>query len=406
MTDVLVLQWRKWKRERAKGNAGSAPAPSASRAAPVSAAPAAAAPSARPPVIDIRSSGKGKEEVVGGGAPRAVAVAPVVAVPAASAAPAKVPLPAAAGGEAPVSSAGEKWVADLHAATEKGKKELRQEVLAQTRAILAAGKYTTDNGATVELDTAAAAGRTVFENDHKFGAPPAPYNTTAHFVKADAIDTALFLIEKKGVNPLVVVPSDPKNIGGGFAGSSSLEEQLYRRTTALLAVEGDFKYDIPNHGAIYLPSIQVFRDGESRTGYQLVKAPRKVAFLLASSLERPKYEPKGRSFVLDAEARTELEAKVSAILSAGIEKGHDAIVLSAFGCGFNQAPPQAVAAVFRDLLTGKFSNTYKHVTFAILEDENCMKAHNPNGNLVPFQQEFLTVSKSASAGAKGKCCSK
>jgi hypothetical protein len=53
-------------------------------------------------------------------------------------------------------------------------------------------------GATVELDVAgAAAGRTVFGDDHKFGNPPAPYNTTAHFVKADAIDTALFLIEKK-----------------------------------------------------------------------------------------------------------------------------------------------------------------------------------------------------------------
>jgi hypothetical protein len=103
----------------------------------------------------------------------------------------------------------------------------------------------------------------------------------------------------------------------------------------------------------------VFRDGESRTGYQVVKAPRKVAFLLASSLAKPKYEPKGRSFALEASARAELEAKASAILSAGIEKGHDAIVLSAFGCGFNQAPPQAVAAVFRDLLTGKFSNTYK-----------------------------------------------
>jgi uncharacterized protein (TIGR02452 family) len=151
------------------------------------------------------------------------------------------------------------------------------------------------------------------------------------------------------------------------------------------------RYDIPNHGSIYLPAVQVFRDGEARAGYQLVKAPRKVSFLLASSVEKPKSEAKGRSFVLEASARSDLEAKVTAILSAGIEKaskkisglclscfltrlqGHDAIVFTAFGCGFNQAPPQAVAAVFRDLLTGKFSNTYKHVTFAILEDENCMK---------------------------------
>ena len=80
------------------------------------------------------------------------------------------------------------WVADLYAANEKKKKELRNGVLEETRAILNAGKYTTEAGATVELDTAgAAAGRTVFPDDHKFSNPPAPYNTTAHFVKADAI---------------------------------------------------------------------------------------------------------------------------------------------------------------------------------------------------------------------------
>ena len=76
----------------------------------------------------------------------------------------------------------------MYAANEKKKKELRNGVLEETRSILNAGKYTTEAGATVELDTAgAAAGRTVFGDDHKFSNPPAPYNTTAHFVKADAI---------------------------------------------------------------------------------------------------------------------------------------------------------------------------------------------------------------------------
>jgi len=196
---------------------------------------------------------------------------------------------------------------------------------------------------------------------------------------------------------MVLIPVDPKNIGGGFPGSGSLEEQLYRRSTATLAVEGDFKYDIPKHGGIYLPSIQVFRDSELKNGYHFSKVPRKVAFFLASSVEAPKYEQKGRSFVLDPEAKEELETKISTILSVGLSKGHDAIVVSAFGCGFNKTPPQCIAAIFRDLLTGKFSNTYKHVTFAILEDENCLKEHNLGGNLVPFQQEFLTVSRTSTS---------
>jgi uncharacterized protein (TIGR02452 family) len=72
-------------------------------------------------------------------------------------------------------------------------------------------------------------------------------------------------------------------------------------------------------------------------------------------------------------------AKIRTILNVGIAKGHDAIVLSAFGCGFNQTPPQAVAAVIRDLITSEFAQTYKHITFAIVEDENCGKAHNLNG---------------------------
>lgn len=303
----------------------------------VNAAPVAALP---PATSSIPSSGsgvvppsqysavsKGKEEAAAplrstaGGVPRvggsntstvgsgadpnlqSAAVSSTAAVAAASSAPvavpaAKVAVPAAQ--ENTVSPAGEKWVADLNAASDKGKKEMRGEVLAQTRAILAAGKYTSEAGVLVELDVVGASvGRTVFANDHKFEPFVTPYNTTAHFVKADAIDTALFLIEKKGVNPFVVIPADPKNIGGGFAGSASLEEQLYRRSTALLAVEGDFKYDVPSRGGIYLPSVQVFREAEFKSGYQLLKAPRKVAFLLASSLEKPKYELKVRKMFVE-----------------------------------------------------------------------------------------------------------
>lgn len=370
----------------------------------LAAAPAAAAAPARsaavPAVAAAPSKGKEESSVVAIPRGAAPAAAAPVAVPGA-----QVAVPAAQEAVA-VSSAGEKWLADLNAGSDKVKKEMRNAVLEQTREILRQGKYVTEAGVTVELDTVGAAGgRHLFTGEEKHSSFPAPYNTTAHFVKADAIDTALFLLDKKGVNALVVVPVDPKNVGNGFPGSPSLEEQLYRRSTALLATEGpDFKYDIPSAGALYLPSVQVFREAEPRLGYQLTKAPRKVAFLLASSLEKPKYEAKGRSYVLTkSEEHDLLVAKATTILSAGLAKGHDAIVITAFGCGFNGAPPQVVAAVFRDLLTGKFSNTYKHVTFAILEDENCNKDHNPAGNLVPFQQEFLTVSR-ATSGAK--CCAK
>lgn len=96
-------------------------------------------------------------------------------------------------------------------------------------------------------------------------------------------------------------------------------------------------------------------------------------------MPKPKHEFKGKNVILDAEAKALYTAKFRTILNAGLAKGHDAIVFNAFGCGYNQAPPQAVAAIIRDLITTEFAQTYKHITFAILEDENCGKAWNLNG---------------------------
>jgi len=417
------LEWRRWKRSQRKvgregGEAHVEAAPARKALPPSSAAPVASASSSKQAVATVP---KGKEEAsapvaraaaTGAPAPAAAAAAPVAvaAVPAATnaAAPKEVvAVPRSADATeavaaVPVKTAGEAWVVEFNKANDKGKKDLRKAISNETAAVLAAGKYTAADGVVVTLDVeGAATGKTVFTGEEKHDNFPSGFSTTAHFVKADAIETALFLIEKKSVNPLVVIPADPKNLGNGFPGSGSLEEQLFRRSTAQAAFGPDANYNIPEKGAIYLPNIQVFRDSETKNGYQFLKAPRKVAFLLASSVANPKFELKGgRNYVLDAEAKTLLEAKITTILSAGLAKGHDAIVITAFGSGFNKTPPQAVAAIFRDLLTTTFSNTYKHVTFAIIEDENCNKEHNPAGNLTPFQQEFLAVQSKG----KGKCC--
>ncbi len=319
------------------------------------------------PVAPVVVSNKGKEEAV---VAKSSYPSAQSAYPPAQVAVPKSPESVAVARVAPASSAviddkeavqadaGEKWVAEFTAASDKHKKELRNVVTAATKEILAAGVYTVVPGGTpVELDLAGAgSGRAVYTGDETFEKPASVFNTTAHFVKSDAIDTALFLIEKKGVNPLLVVPADPKNPGDGFPGSGSLEEQAYRRTTLWAAIDGtgktgDFQYSIPEKGAIYLPSVQVFRDSESKNGYQFLKAPRKLALLLASSVAKPTYEHKGKNIVLNTDAKSLLTAKFRTIFNVAIAKGHDAIVLTAFGCGYNGTPPQAVAAIVRDLIT-------------------------------------------------------
>jgi hypothetical protein len=78
--------------------------------------------------------------------------------------------------------------------------------------------------------------------------------------------------------------------------------------------------------------------------------------------------------------------------------GHDAIVLSALGCGAYGNPPDDVAKAFYDVITQEYmlndQNTesvhlgYRNITFAIFDDKNSFGKHNPRGNLVPFQETF------------------
>jgi uncharacterized protein (TIGR02452 family) len=77
-------------------------------------------------------------------------------------------------------------------------------------------------------------------------------------------------------------------------------------------------------------------------------------------------------------------------LNIGIVHGHDAIVLSAFGCGAYRAPPQLVAEAFREVIEEDLQlyRNYRKIVFAILDDHNTGKAHNPHGNLAPFAEVF------------------
>ena len=66
-----------------------------------------------------------------------------------------------------------------------------------------------------------------------------------------------------------------------------------------------------------------------------------------------------------------------------MEANCDVAILSAFGCGAYGNPPQEVAALFAEALAA--TRLYE-VTFAIRDDHNSGRAHNPEGNVLPFQE--------------------
>ena len=77
------------------------------------------------------------------------------------------------------------------------------------------------------------------------------------------------------------------------------------------------------------------------------------------------------------------------ILRIGLRHGHDSLVLGALGCGAFCNPPSHIARLFHEVFEEpEFKNKYRLISFAILDDHNAHRSHNPEGNYLPFVKEF------------------
>ena len=188
--------------------------------------------------------------------------------------------------------------------------------------------------------------------------------------------------------------------GGVLKGSGAQEENIFRRTNlfkslypykASIAKEfglnPSFKqYPLnENFGGIYNPEITVFK-GEESDDYPLLKEPFKVDVITVAACKNPEITSAGE---FSDEVREKTKNKIETILNIALINGNDALVLSAFGCGAFGTPPHLMARAFKDILESeKYKNRFKFVGFAIINDANAHREHNPRGNYTPFKEVF------------------
>ena len=58
------------------------------------------------------------------------------------------------------------------------------------------------------------------------------------------------------------------------------------------------------------------------------------------------------------------------------------------GCGAFKNPPRHIAQLFKEAISTKYSKSFKYIIFAIINDHNAKKNHNPIGNIQPFAEVF------------------
>ena len=83
-----------------------------------------------------------------------------------------------------------------------------------------------------------------------------------------------------------------------------------------------------------------------------------------------------------------MQKEIAVIIAAAAHHKCNRLVLSAFGCGAFQNPPEAVAEMIRQELQ---NHPFQQVMICIVDDHNAKREHNPRGNFKPFAEVFRPV---------------
>lgn len=210
-----------------------------------------------------------------------------------------------------------------------------------------------------------------------------PRDTQIEVVNGDCLDEALRL-QDRFKNVCLLNMAHAYKAGGGYLqGASAEEEILCRRIIGLYpALTLDFlkdvmarryssqmqtfhktrcNYHIPEKGCIVSRDLQVIRDANnellrasdgSPAAHEKVKNPKKIDVISAAAynLNDRMHMNDSKKFRTQKDYEDATKDKIRTILKTAILTGHDAIVLSAFGCGAFKNKPEVVARLFDDVL--------------------------------------------------------
>ncbi len=300
------------------------------------------------------------------------------------------------------------WLTEFKISTHErqGFKELRQAVFHNTLEIVKQGGYKIFNQ-DINIDNQT--NEELLKNTVFYEAPktvthvPAKHTQNISVINADCLETAN-LLQQAGYNPIVLNMANDQTPGGAVkTGAGAQEENIFRRSNLfvsmyqyvlsgekhLIPTHPKYKYPLnPRTGGIYSPNVTVFR-GIENVGYCLLEKPYKLSFVSVAAMYSPPTVQEGRNFFLTQEAIDITKEKMRSIFRIAIGNYHDVAVLSAFGCGAFRNPPEHIAKLFKQVLNEEeFKNKLKLIIFAIIDDHNAWRKHNPDGNLMPFLKEF------------------
>ncbi|KAF8926700.1 hypothetical protein BGZ47_002583 [Haplosporangium gracile] len=209
-------------------------------------------------------------------------------------------------------------------------------------------------------------------------------------INADSLDEALRL-KRQGYKPIVLDMANREFPGGDYRADGTTQEAgLFLRTNLYQCLDTEPRrsefYPLPSQGAVYCPNMVVIKKS-TRDKNEFMDRPEWMSFLAMAPLRNPPLVPNGANeMILGERAAIITKKKIQNMFRIALDNGHDAIVLSAFGCGRLHNPAESVANIFKEVIHSNYmggvkkGRTFGEIVFAITDytslDSNLPANHN------------------------------
>ena len=263
-------------------------------------------------------------------------------------------------------------------------RELAVRLGEEAVAISKAGKYFTPSGPvdiSAQLMTSLKK-TTYYDADHAHTPASRGSHQTAIEVTNETTLSAHRRHLAKGHNVVSLNFASATQPGGGFLGGARAQEEYLCRSSALfLSIKDSPMYDYHrdnwtpfySDAMIYSGDVPVFRDDQ----HDLLETPYRASFITSAAPLAKKVLPHDHPKLPNI-----LLQRIHKIISVAKAKGHDSMILGAWGCGAFGNDGYLVAELFHRVLTVEFAGSFKEVTFAIVDT-------SPEQRFIgPFAQRF------------------
>ncbi|KAG0032081.1 hypothetical protein BGZ82_006692 [Podila clonocystis] len=190
-------------------------------------------------------------------------------------------------------------------------------------------------------------------------------------VDADSLDEALRL-KRLGFKPIVLDMANRE-----FPGGEPRRSEFY---------------PLPSQGAVYCPNMIVLRKS-SLENDEFMDRPEWMSFLAMAPLRNPPLVAnEANEMILGERAAIITKKKIQNMFRIALDNGHDAIVLSAFGCGRLHNPPESIARIFKQVIRSNYmggakkGRTFAEIVFAVTNYESSDSAVNDSYNHDTFKR--------------------